>query len=72
MSGEQVGDLEGALGILQQVDELVIEKEKKNKEDSKPAVPRQAKNEYKAFAGHLLFLLRRDEELLQFLETHKK
>lgn len=72
MSLDQSGELEGALSVLQQVEELILEKEKKSKEDNKPAVPRQAKNEYKVFAGHILFLLKKDEELLQFLHKHKK
>lgn len=68
------GDLETALEAMNSTQEIVKNKEKKNKDkpDEKPVLSRQQRNEYRIFKAELLLLLNKNEELLKFLDDFKR
>ena len=66
--------MEVALEAVDSTEEIVKNKEKKNKDKSegKEVITRQQRNEYRIFKAELLFMVGRYEQLLSFLNEKKR
>lgn len=66
------GDYEIALEAVDSTEEIIKNKDKKNKEEGKSVVSKQQRNEYRVFKAETMYLVGRYEELLKFLDEKKR